>query len=657
MAIATMKVPTVFTAVDRFSDVVSRMTGGVNKFSKTASSAVNRVDNKINRMWDSMNGMSQLAIGGGIGGLFYYAGKDIKDYEVKINSLAAVTGTKIGSMNEQIEALGKRTKMSVIDVAGAFEIVGSKMSQYLQDPKALQSITDASITLSRAARMELEPAISSLTGVMNIYRMSSEQAGKVVNKLSAGETVGSISIAQTADILTQFGAQAVRANAPIEESIALIQTLVKSMGVEGVGRGLRNILFDISSTETWDKNRWKAIRMAGVDFKFVTNNAEDLTARLRELKKLSGVKGAMELFFKRTGTVAANTLFQNFDKQGFTDFLAKIEVINDASDKAAKNTFTLSSMIDKLKASFTNFIVTGDNANGTLGITKSLIGWMTDNMGTLLNLVQSVVLAFVGWKTIVGIIGLVTGVQGTYNAVMKAHLIITQIATYRAITYSKALRMVAVAQWTAYWPALLIIGALGLLAYAFWDTGDKTEKMANKQVSALDKGNAAWRNSTKIQAQEMAKQRNLMKTPKAPITKERTKMEQILRAEEKRKAFSNINSVGKDMSGKVILPKINNDIAKRLFENSQMEAVLGKEKATTLRNSGFTFAEFKKVYPNVAGFENRSNLDKKGQIVITLKGSTDEVSSITGSEQFDLSGVKVKTTSTKKSSNEWYDIF
>jgi hypothetical protein len=240
---------------------------------------------------------------------------------------------------------------------------------------------------------------------------------------------------------------------------------------------------------------------------------------------------------------------------------------------------------------------------------------------------------------------------------MKAHLIITQIATYRAITYSKALRMVAVAQWTAYGPALLIIGALGLLAYAFWDTGDKTEKMANKQVSALDKGNAAWRNSTKIQAQEMAKQRNLMKTPKAPITKERTKMEQILRAEEKRKAFSNINSVGKDMSGKVILPKINNDIAKRLFENSQMEAVLGKEKATTLRNSGFTFAEFKKVYPNVAGFENRSNLDKKGQIVITLKGSTDEVSSITGSEQFDLSGVKVKTTSTKKSSNEWYDIF
>ena len=36
MAIATMRVPTVFTAVDRFSDVVSKMSGGVNKFSKTA---------------------------------------------------------------------------------------------------------------------------------------------------------------------------------------------------------------------------------------------------------------------------------------------------------------------------------------------------------------------------------------------------------------------------------------------------------------------------------------------------------------------------------------------------------------------------------------------------------------------------------------------
>jgi hypothetical protein len=130
MAVATMRVPTVFTAVDKFSDVVSRMTNKMGGFGKTATSAISRVDHKLNGMWGSMNNMSQLAIGGGVGGLFYYAGKDIMEYEKAIASLAAVTGTKIGGMNSQIEGLGRETSASVIEIAKSFEIVGSKMSYY-----------------------------------------------------------------------------------------------------------------------------------------------------------------------------------------------------------------------------------------------------------------------------------------------------------------------------------------------------------------------------------------------------------------------------------------------------------------------------------------------------------------------------------------------
>lgn len=229
MAVATMRVPTIFTAVDRFSDVVSRMGAGVNRFGKNTTSALSRVDNKLNGVFNSMNGLSQLAIGGGVGGLFYYAGKDIMEFEKAIASVAAITGTKIGAMNSQIISLGKETKRSVIDVAKGFEIVGSKMSEYLDNPEALKTITGAGILLAKAANLELEPAINSMTGVMNIFKQSAEDAYKIVNKLSAGETVGSITIAQTADILPQFGAQAVRANVTIEESIALVQALTKSL--------------------------------------------------------------------------------------------------------------------------------------------------------------------------------------------------------------------------------------------------------------------------------------------------------------------------------------------------------------------------------------------------------------------------------------------
>ena len=489
MAVATMRVPTVFTAVDRFSDVVSKMTRKTTAFGKVGSSAISRMDHRLNNMWGSMNNISQLAIGGGVGGLFYYAGKDVMDYETKIASLAAVTGTKIGAMNSQIEDLGKRTKMSVIDVAGAFEIVGSKMSQYLDNPDALKKVTDASITMSRAARMELEPAIQSLTGVMNIYKMTSEDAARVVNKLSAGETVGSVSIAQTSDILTQFGAQAVRANVSIEQSIALIQALTKSMGVEGVGRGLRNILFDISSTETWDKNRWRAIRMAGVDFKFVTDNAQDLTKRLMELKKLQSTKGAMELFFKRTGTVAANTLFQNFNVDGYTDFLGKIENLNDAADKAGKNTSTLSSMIDKLKATFTNFVVTNNDANGALGMTKSLIGWMTDNMGTLIGLVEKLFFAFVGWKSLVGLAFLFKTISKGVLA-LKAALKLYRIAQLGAAISGNStigvLLGLSPAIGAAIPPLLAITAVIGGLAYTFYRNNETMKRFAESNKTTFN---------------------------------------------------------------------------------------------------------------------------------------------------------------------------
>lgn len=512
----TMRVPTIFTAVDKFSGIVNGMTKSTRGF----SAGMNRLDNKMNNVFNSL----------AVGALFYSVGNEIREYEKKLASLGAVTGTTVGSMNKQIESLGKESTRSVIDIAGAFEIVGSKMSEYLKEPEALKKITKASILMAEAARMELEPAIESLTGVMNIYKMTAEDAYKVVNKLSAGETVGSVSISQTADILTQFGAQAVRANVPIEESIALIQTLTKSLGVEGVGRGLRNVLFDISSTKTWDKNRWKAIKMAGVDFEFVTNNANNLVDRLRELKKLSSVKGAMELFFKRTGTVAANTLFQNFDKNGFTDFLDKIKALNDAEEKAAKNNATLDRLVKRLKDTFTNFIVTDNQANGVLSVTKNIMGWMINNMGFLINLIGSVAIAFMAWKTIVGVISLVSGIMSAFTAIMGVHRFIVLWSTMANIGYAESMLAVAAATWLTYWPILLIIAALGLLVYAFWDSSRSmdsmissqtssmiqgstaTENMINSQIYSLEKGNVAFRNSTKVKQDELTKQRKIMES-------------------------------------------------------------------------------------------------------------------------------------------------
>jgi TP901 family phage tail tape measure protein len=641
MAVATMRVPTVFTAVDRFSDVVSKMTRKTTAFGKVGSSAISRMDHRLNNMWGSMNNISQLAIGGGVGGLFYYAGKDVKDYETKIASLAAVTGTKIGAMNSQIEDLGKRTKMSVIDIAGAFEIVGSKMSEYLDNPEALKQITESAIVMSRAARMPLEESIDNLTQSLNIYKAEAKDAMHFVNKLSAGETVGSISIAQSTDILRQFGAQAVSTNVKLEESVALIQTLTKPLGIAKVGTGLRNILFDISAPATWDKNKLRAIKMAGINTKILTDETLSFRDRLKELEKFKGNNDAIGLFFKRTGTVVAKTLLQNIDV--YDEFIKKIIKLDDAEDKAGKNTSTLSSLIDQMKASFTNFVVTGDNATGVLRIVKGLMGWMIDNMGNLVNLIVSVTTAFIGWKAIVGIVQLTAFATATYSRVLKFHALVTRFATMRNLSYAASLRAVAFAKLASLGPMALVVGALGLLAYSMWDTKSATDAMVGGQISALDTSNLAWKNSTNVVGSELEKQQRLINgfNTKQVASKEASKMNKILEEEGKRQKFANAISFGKDMSGNKVVKPLNNLIAKKLFENQQMEAVLGKDKATTLRNKGFSFEEFKKVYPNAENY----NKKEKGEITVIFKGDTQSIIGFSANGDYDVKpqGINVIT--------------
>lgn len=532
MAIAAMRVPTIFTAVDRFSDVVTRMTMRTSAFGATAEAAAMRTSRSFNRA-----GTNMLMAGAGMAVGIGYAVNEAIKYEAAIASLAAVTGTEVGSMNKQIESLGKETKRNVIDITKSFEIVGSKMSQYLDNPEALKGITKASILMADAARMELEPAIESLTGVLNIFGKSASDANYIVNKLSAGEIVGSISIAETADILRQFGGTARLASVQVDESIALIQTLTKSLGVEGVGRGIRNLMTDLNMVGAFDKNKTKALAKAGVDMDVLGNKSLDLVTRLKELKKLEGNSAAMGLFFKKTGIQTGATLFQNFND--YIRFLDAIKKTNAAQEQADKNNATMAKKIKDLKAQVSLLAIKiGETlipriknlVDSIMPVIENIGAWAERNKGFV-----NTLMTVTKWLLILGITAKV-GAFLFYGLAM-----VFKVITFASTAYAFATQFVAAAQlaqavsgaslsavmWSlaasllaVYWPVLLILGALGLLAYSMSETIGSTESMVNRQMSSLDKGNMAWLNSTKVQEQELKKQKSLSDSfqPNVPKT-------------------------------------------------------------------------------------------------------------------------------------------
>ena len=73
MSAAAIRVPAEFTAVDKFTSVVKKMTAGVSRFTKDGISAMERFDSIINRSISGMNKISKLAVGLGIGALFTQA--------------------------------------------------------------------------------------------------------------------------------------------------------------------------------------------------------------------------------------------------------------------------------------------------------------------------------------------------------------------------------------------------------------------------------------------------------------------------------------------------------------------------------------------------------------------------------------------------------
>lgn len=511
-----MRVPTIFTAVDRFSNVVQ----GMHRNTQTFSAGLNRMDR---RMSNSFGRLSQFMIAGGVGGLLYKAGDDIVEYEKAIASLGAVTGTKVGSMTKDIQSLGKETGHSVIEITKGFEQVGSKMSEYLSNPTALRAISKQGILMAEASRMSVDDSVDNLTSLLNQFGKGYQSAEMFVNKLSSGEDIGASTIPETIDILRQFAASARMAGAGVTESIAMVQAVTKTLGKQGVGRNFRNIMVDLNTGKGMDKNKLKALSMVGININKMIDPATTFVDKMKELTKLSGNKQAMGMFFKKTGFEAGATFLREFAT--FEKYLDFIEKNNTATQKAAKNNNTFAYSLARLKDRFTNFVVADQNANSAMNVTRDVIIWMTNNMGFLINLIGSVVVAFMAWKAIVGIVTVVSGVMTAFNAIMSVHRFVVMWASMTNMTYASSLVAVAGAAWLTYWPILLIIAAIGALVYAFWDSSRSLDQMVgdqissitkgtdvvdgqiNKQIAALQRGDKAWINSTNVQAREIQKQK------------------------------------------------------------------------------------------------------------------------------------------------------
>ena len=247
------------------------------------------------------------------------------------DSIAWLTG-QAKTLSTTMTKEGLRVRQSAAEILDAFMLVGSAKPELLGDKEALKAVTEEAMRLQAAAKdITLNEAVDSLTLSLNQYGAAADQAGRFTNVLAAGSQAGSANIASQAKAIRNAGTAAASANVPIEQTVALIETLAyRGIKDEVAGTGLKKFFLVLQTGA--DKTNPKIV---GLD------------KALENLKNKNMDAGAIKKMFGEEGYNTASVILQNTEM--VKDFTAAVTGTNVAYEQAAINSDTAQAKLEQAR--------------------------------------------------------------------------------------------------------------------------------------------------------------------------------------------------------------------------------------------------------------------------------------------------------------------
>lgn len=247
------------------------------------------------------------------------------------DSIAWLTG-QAKTLSTTMTKEGLRVRQSAAEILDAFMLVGSAKPELLGDKEALKAVTEEAMRLQAAAKdITLNEAVDSLTLSLNQYGAAADQAGRFTNVLAAGSQAGSANIASQAKAIRNAGTAAASANVPIEQTVALIETLAyRGIKDEVAGTGLKKF-FLVLQTGADETNP----KIVGLD------------KALENLKNKNMDAGTIKKMFGEEGYNTASVILQNTEM--VKDFTAAVTDTNVAYEQAAINSDTAQAKLEQAR--------------------------------------------------------------------------------------------------------------------------------------------------------------------------------------------------------------------------------------------------------------------------------------------------------------------
>lgn len=400
---ATLSIGSMVDWFNRFGGVILSVIG----FLTGVTLALRSIRDERNKLEESQAGLKALT------------GLD----DESITWLTAQAKTLSTTMTKE----GLRVRQSAAEILDAFMLVGSAKPELLGDKEALKAVTEEAMRLQAAAKdITLNEAVDSLTLSLNQYGAAADQAGRFANVLAAGSKAGSANIASQSKAIRNAGTAAASANVPIEQTVALIETLAyRGIKDEVAGTGLKKF-FLVLQTGADETNP----KIVGLD------------KALENLKNKNMDAGAIKKMFGEEGYNTASVILQNTEM--VKDYTAAVTGTNVAYEQAAINSDTAQAKLEQARNKMKLAAIDlGEKLNPALTVSTNMLSYVIKILPGLIDWFQkwgTTIIAFIiPLATYYATLKLISLYHTTYNAILRGGIAIQTAYRIATIALNDAL--------------------------------------------------------------------------------------------------------------------------------------------------------------------------------------------------------------------------
>lgn len=284
----------IIKAIDQFSPIASKVSQGFDKISNKANTAAQSTS-KFSKALTTMSKLKALATGT----IGYYAFSTLDKFSEQMQGVKAVatqTGVSFKQLEEQAKELGRTTRYTASDAAGAQYF----LAKAGYDTKKIYDSMPDTLNLAAAGNLDIAQSADIVTNIMAGYGLKSNELTEAVDILAQSFSSANTDLIELGTAMKYAGPIAKKAKLDFAETTAVLGKLADA-GYKGSlgGTTLRQAISKLSKPT---KEAQKYMRYYGLQLRQSNGEIKSIIDIVKELEKSSlNTAGYMAIFGQRAG--------------------------------------------------------------------------------------------------------------------------------------------------------------------------------------------------------------------------------------------------------------------------------------------------------------------------------------------------------------------